>query len=113
MGLSSLCLTFFDQNTTTERIDLPSCIRSNPLLISSSLRTCVIIGSISIFPFMYQSTIFVTSVRPRAAARRAFPHPAGHKLERPGGNFLAGFRYPDHRGDAPATVTRLERLAHH
>jgi len=37
-----------------------------PLLISSSLRTCVIIGSISIFPFMYQSTIFGTSVRPRA-----------------------------------------------
>src|SRR3981081_2282386 len=54
------------QNTTTERIDLPSCIRSNPLLISSSLRTWVIIGSISIFPFMYQSTIFGTSVRPRA-----------------------------------------------
>jgi hypothetical protein len=30
------------------------------------LGTCVIIGSISIFPFMYQSTIFGTSVRPRA-----------------------------------------------
>src|SRR4030081_2233051 len=27
------------QNTTTERIDLPSCIRSKPLLISSNLRT--------------------------------------------------------------------------
>src|SRR5712671_6332149 len=54
------------QNTTTERIDLPSCIRSKPLLISSSLRTWVIIGSIWIFPFMYQSTIFGTSVRPRA-----------------------------------------------
>src|SRR6267154_2447545 len=66
MGLSSLCLTFLIQNTTTERIDLPSCIRSKPLLISSSLRTCVIIGSIWIFPFMYQSTIFGTSVRPRA-----------------------------------------------
>src|SRR5712672_2804038 len=66
MGLSSLCLTFLIQNTTTERIDLPSCIRSKPLLISSSLRTCVIIGSISILPFMYQSTSFGTSVRPRA-----------------------------------------------
>src|SRR5262249_62176427 len=65
-GLSSLCLTSFDQNTTTERIDLPSCIRSNPLLISSSLRTWVIIGSIWICLFMYQSTIFGTSVRPRA-----------------------------------------------
>jgi hypothetical protein len=31
----------------------------------------VIIGSISIFPFMYQSTIFGTSVRPRAAERGA------------------------------------------
>src|SRR3954454_8312382 len=59
-------LTFLIQNTTTDRIDLPSCIRSKPLLISSSLRTWVIIGSISIFPFMYQSTILGTSVRPRA-----------------------------------------------
>src|SRR6188508_2341656 len=49
-GLSSLCLTFLNQNTTTERIDLPSCMRSKPLLISSSLRTWVIMGSISIFP---------------------------------------------------------------
>src|SRR5665213_2737660 len=71
MGLSSLCLTFLNQNavsiqnTTTERIDLPSCIRSNPLLISSSSRTWVIIGSISILPLMYQSTIFGTSLRPR------------------------------------------------
>src|SRR5882757_7890553 len=63
---SLLCWTFLIQNTTTDRIDLPSCIKSNPLLISSSLRTCVIIGSIWIFPFMYQSTIFGTSVRPRA-----------------------------------------------
>src|SRR3954451_15971282 len=54
------------QNTTTDRIDLPSCIRSKPLLISSSLRTWVIIGSISILPPMYQSTILGTSVRPRA-----------------------------------------------
>ena len=54
------------QNTTTERIDFPSCISSKPLLISSSLRTWVIMGSISILPFMYQSTIFGTSVRPRA-----------------------------------------------
>src|SRR3982074_3617681 len=65
MGLSSL-FDVWIQNTTTERIDLPSCIRSNPLLISSSLRMWVIIGSIWILPFMYQSTIFGTSVRPRA-----------------------------------------------
>jgi hypothetical protein len=54
-----------------DRIDLPSCIRSKPLLISSSLRTWVIIGSIRIFPFMYQSTIFGTSVRPHAPPNAA------------------------------------------
>jgi hypothetical protein len=48
------------------RIDLPSCIRSKPLLMSSSGMVWVIIGSISILPSMYQSTIFGTSVRPRA-----------------------------------------------
>src|SRR5215831_3476444 len=45
---------------------LPSCISSNPLLMSGSGMACVIIGSISILPSMYQSTIFGTSVRPRA-----------------------------------------------
>src|SRR5262249_55995134 len=54
------------QNVTTERIDLPSCIRSNALLMSVSGIWCVIIGSISIFFSMYQSTILGTSVRPRA-----------------------------------------------
>ena len=45
-GRTSLGWTFSIQYTTTDRIDLPSCIRSNPLLISSSLSTWVIIGSI-------------------------------------------------------------------
>ena len=45
---------------------MPSCIRSKPLLISSSASLGVIIGSISILPARYQSTIFGTSVRPRA-----------------------------------------------
>src|ERR1044072_1707107 len=44
----------------------PACIRSKPLLMSASGIVCVIIGSISILPSMYQSTIFGTSVRPRA-----------------------------------------------
>src|ERR1700694_592660 len=43
----------------------------------------------------------------RAAERRALPDPAGDKLERPGGNFLAGLRNPDHHGDAPAAVAGL------
>src|SRR5262249_36093852 len=54
------------QNVTTERIDLPSCIRSNALLMSASGIWCVIMGSISILFSMYQSTILGTSVRPRA-----------------------------------------------
>ena len=54
------------QNTTTLRMLSPACIRSKPLLISSSDRTWVIIGSISILPSMYQSTILGTSVRPFA-----------------------------------------------
>ena len=41
-------------------------MRSNPLLISSSVRRWVIIGSIWIIPSIYQSTIFGVSVRPRA-----------------------------------------------
>ncbi len=44
----------------------PECMRSKPLLISSSFRIWVIIGSISILPSIYQSTIPGTSVRPRA-----------------------------------------------
>src|SRR4030088_1809110 len=40
----------------------------------------------------------------RAAERGAFPDPAGDKLERPCGNFLSGFRDPDHHGDTPAAV---------
>jgi hypothetical protein len=37
---------------------------------------CVIMGSISIFPSMYQSTILGTSVRPRAPPN-AVPFPPG------------------------------------
>src|SRR5690606_1341298 len=54
------------QYSTTDRIDLPSCIRSNASLIRSSGIVCVIRSSILIRPSMYQSTIFGTSVRPRA-----------------------------------------------
>jgi tripartite-type tricarboxylate transporter receptor subunit TctC len=54
------------QNNTTERIDFPSCIRSNASLILSSGMVWVIRSSMLILPSMYQSTIFGTSVRPRA-----------------------------------------------
>src|ERR1700745_2473028 len=48
-----------------------------------------------------------------AAECGAFPDPAGHELEWPGGDLLAGFRHPDHDRDAPAAMTGFQRLAHH
>src|SRR5438309_6399532 len=54
------------QYRTTERMLWPACISSKPLLMSSSFNVWVIIGSIAIFPSMYQSTILGTSVRPLA-----------------------------------------------
>src|SRR5580692_97144 len=48
-----------------------------------------------------------------AAECRTFPDTAGNKLERPGGDFLAGFGHADHHRYAPATVTGFERLPHH
>src|SRR5258708_4226205 len=53
------------------------------------------------------------SAAPRAAERGALPDAAGHELERPGGDLLAGLRDADDHGDAPAAMARLERLAHH
>src|SRR6266705_2520959 len=44
-------------------MDLPSCIRSKPWLMSASLSLCVIRSSMLIFFSMYQSTIFGTSRR--------------------------------------------------
>src|ERR1051325_3618918 len=54
------------QNNTTLRMLLPACIRSKAVLISARGMVWVIIGSISILPCMYQSTMRGTSVRPRA-----------------------------------------------
>src|SRR5689334_5021629 len=48
-----------------------------------------------------------------AAEGGALPDAAGDKLERPGGDLLAGFGDADHDGYAPAAVTRLQGLAHH
>src|SRR5882672_3674338 len=47
-------------------MDSPFFIRSKPSLMRSSGSVCVIRSSILILPSMYQSTIFGTSVRPRA-----------------------------------------------
>src|SRR5262249_10717179 len=48
-----------------------------------------------------------------AAERGAFPDAAGHELEGPGGNFLAGLRDADDDGDAPAAMAAFQRLAHY
>jgi hypothetical protein len=75
-------------------------MRSNALLMSASGITCVIIGSISILPSMYQSTIFGhVGAAARAAEGGAFPDAAGDELERAGGDFLA----------APATPMMMLR----
>src|ERR1700678_4282522 len=49
----------------------------------------------------------------RTAERRALPDPPGHELERPGGDFLSGFRPPDDHRYAPAAMTGFQRLSHH
>jgi hypothetical protein len=61
---------------------------------------------------MYQSTIFGTSVRPRAPPKaEPLPFASRHQLERPR-KFLPGRRHADDDGLAPALVAALERLAH-
>ena len=72
----------------------------------------VIIGSISILPCMYQSTIFGTSVRPRRAEGASAPRPAGDELERPRSDLLAGAGDADDDALAPAAVTAFQRRAH-
>mmetsp|Transcript_20809 Transcript_20809/g.79782 ORF Transcript_20809/g.79782 Transcript_20809/m.79782 type:complete len:326 (+) Transcript_20809:880-1857(+) len=62
------------QNSTTERIDSPRRINSNPSLICSSFSLCVISSSMRSLPSMYQSTILGTSVRPRAPPKAEPSH---------------------------------------
>ena len=74
----------------------------------------MIIGSISILPFMYQSTIFGTSVRPRAPPN-AVPFQTRPVTSWNGrvADFLAGFRHADDDRYAPAAMAGFQRLAHH
>ena len=62
---------------------------------------------------MYQSTIFGTSLRPRAPPNaEPSQRAAGDELERPGRDLGAGRRDADDDRLAPALVAALERLAH-
>src|SRR5471032_2764920 len=54
------------QYSTTERIDSPLFIKSKPSLMRSRGKRWVIRSSMLSLPSIYQSTIFGTSVRPRA-----------------------------------------------
>src|SRR5215212_6086182 len=81
--------------------------------MSDSGITWVIIGSIWIFPSMYQSTIFGTSVRPRAPPKadpfqtRPVTSWNGRvAISRPASD-------PDDDRLAPAAMAALQRLAHH
>src|SRR5437867_5423955 len=94
-------------------MDLPSCIRSKPWLISASLSLCVIRSSILILPSMYQSTIFGTSRRPLAPPNAVPFHT--RPVTSWNGRVLISWPAPDaddHR-HPPAFVAALERLAHH
>src|SRR4029079_8986128 len=62
------------QYITTERIDSPLFISSKPWLMSSSFSLWVIRSCMLILPSMYQSTIFGTSVRPRAPPKAEPSH---------------------------------------
>ena len=100
-------------STTTLRIDSPECIRSNALLMSLSGIVCVIRSSMLILPSMYQSTIFGTSVRPRAPPNAVpFQTRPGDQLERTRLDLLARARDADDHRHAPAAMAALERLAH-
>src|SRR5438552_7167162 len=48
----------------------------------------------------------------RAAECGAFPDPAGHQLEGPGGDFPAGFGDADDDGNTPAAMAAFQRLTH-
>jgi hypothetical protein len=102
------------QNITTERIDSPRFIRSKPFVDVFQRQVWVIRSSMLSLPSMYQSTIFGTSVRPRAPPKaEPFPLAAGDQLERPGADLGAGLGHADDDAAAPALVRAFQRLAHH
>src|SRR5262249_12543792 len=91
---------------------LPSCISSNPLLMSASALVAVFSGPSPSWPPLYHPTFFGPSVR-RAAEGRALPDAAGDQLKWAGCDLRAGRRDADDDGLAPAAMAGFERLAHH
>ena len=94
---------------TTPRIDSPRFMRSKPSLIFSSGMVWVIRSSMLILPSMYQSTIFGTSVRPRAPPNaEPFHCRPGHQLERPRADLGTRLGDADDDALAPALVRAFE-----
>ncbi len=88
----------------------PECMTRTPVDVLERM-VWVIIGSISILPSMYQSTIFGTSVRAARRRRRCPSRCAGDELERPGGNSWPAPATPMIT-DLPQRDARLRALAH-
>jgi hypothetical protein len=74
------------QNTTTERIDSPACMRSKPLLISSSERVGDHRVDLDLAVHVPVDDLRHVGAAARAAERGALPDPPGDQLERPGGD---------------------------
>src|SRR5262249_34258855 len=113
-GLSSLCLTLFDSehDDRTDRFAFVHQVEAFvDILQFEDMGDHWIDLNLSIHvPVDDLRHIGATT---RAAERGAFPDAAGHQLERPGGDLLAGFGDADDDGGTPATVAAFQRLAHH
>src|SRR5579864_9832305 len=113
MGLSSLRLRFFSvHDDRTDRLALMHQVEALVDLLElqgvSDHRVDLNLSvHVPIDDLRYVGTTSCT------AECRAFPDATGDELERPGGDFLAGFGHADHHGYAPAAVAGFKRLAHH
>src|SRR5882757_10314549 len=114
MGLSSLCLTFLisEHDDRTDRLAFVHQIEAPvDFLQPEDMGDHRIDLNLSVHVPVYD--LRHVGAAARATERSAFPHPAGHELERPGCNFLSGFGDADDDGNAPATMAAFQRLAHH
>jgi hypothetical protein len=98
---------------TTERIDLPACIRSKPSLIRSSGSVGDEIVDVDLAFHVPVDDARHVGAAARTAERGALPDAPGHQLERACPDFLTGAGDADDDRHAPAAVAALEGLAHH
>src|SRR5262249_44147246 len=112
-SLSSLCLKFCDSKNDN-RADRFSLVHEIESLVDLLQREHVGDHRIDLDLSVHVPVDDFRHIRAaaRAAKSGALPDAAGHELERPRGDFLAGLRDPDNDRDAPAAVARFERLPH-